>query len=217
MPPTVPNLGPGWQDPNSSIAEEMLRYAPFPPPSPHDSASSSSSFSSSLLSSSISQEKFLQHLTSGEPFIAQVKNHKIVAPTTTSTPSFKTIKEWTDWFSSRWKGEEPNLWLGRLKDETQWRFQRWLEEGNRVTLTNYESVAKQFPKTYISIVANEPHEINMIEEVFTTPAFIPKSSFSAAPSMWMYAGLEGAGVDEHIDTIGCVCSWSYMLFGKKRW
>jgi len=159
----------------------------------------------------------MRHLFSGEPFIVQVQNQQIVAPTALSAPSFKTIKEWTDFFSSRWTGEEPNLWLGRLKDETQLRFHQWLQEGNSVTLENYESVAKQFPKTYISIVANEPDEISMVEEVFAVPAFIPKSSFSAAPSMWMYAGLEGAGVDEHIDTIGCVCSWSYMLFGKKRW
>ena len=36
-------------------------------------------------------------------------------------------------------------------------------------------------------------------------------------SMWMYAGSQGAGVNEHIDTVGCVCSWSFMLLGKKRW
>ena len=35
--------------------------------------------------------------------------------------------------------------------------------------------------------------------------------------MWMYAGEKGAGVVEHIDTVGCVCSWSYMLFGEKKW
>ena len=33
----------------------------------------------------------------------------------------------------------------------------------------------------------------------------------------MYSGMKGAGVSEHIDTVGCVCSWSYMLLGKKRW
>jgi len=68
----------------------------------------------------------------------------------------------------------------------------------------------------MSIVANTlPSQNYLRSNIYTEPDFMPKKNF--ATGMWMYGGERGAGVTEHIDSVGCVCSWSYMLFGDKLW
>ena len=100
------------------------------------------------------------------------------------------------------------------------RYDYWMHSADvrgrrsEVTIANFKAVASS-SNTY-SLVSNLPRERALVTSVFAPPSFIPNTS-SLHDSMWMYAGSQGAGVHEHIDTVGCVCSWSFMLLGTKRW
>jgi len=198
----TPDLGSGWKSPTSFKTKPITRYAPF--------ASTSSSSSSDL--PQMSEEAFLDHLHSGAPFIVNIPPKE-----SNTTLSFDSVPSFLSHFSESWPGEDPLMWFGRVKDMIYDRFQYWLYEGNKVTLDNFLSVASEFPQTYLSLAANDPGEIDMVKRVFPHPSFIPPSVASVFSGMWMYAGLEGAGVNEHIDTVGCVCSWAHLLIGKKHW
>eukprot|EP00520_Triparma_pacifica_P010273 CAMPEP_0118637946 /NCGR_PEP_ID=MMETSP0785-20121206/3423_1 /TAXON_ID=91992 /ORGANISM="Bolidomonas pacifica, Strain CCMP 1866" /LENGTH=425 /DNA_ID=CAMNT_0006529165 /DNA_START=170 /DNA_END=1443 /DNA_ORIENTATION=- len=165
----------------------------------------------------MSKARFAEHLITGEPFIVHIPP-EVGGYTSESFP--KTIDEWTEDFEKNWAFYEPSseslsLWQGRISDSLSQSYSKWSEKHN-ISFSNFKEVRERWPGSYMSIVANSGTSQDYLRsKVFSEPAFIPKGNL--ATSMWMYAGDKGAGVVEHIDTVGCVCSWSYMLFGEKKW
>ncbi len=149
---------------------------------------------------------FELHMTTGEPFIVKLED--------VPAHPYSSMDQWVSDFSSKWEGQNPFMWQGRLSRTAMEEFIEF-EANNTVTFDNFAEVRSRFPNSYLSIVANEERERKLLRNIFDHPPFIPPKSIDEG--MWMYSGNKGAGVTEHIDIIGCVCSWSYMLIGSKKW
>ena len=198
------DLGPGWAHASREPTDTVRRYASYPHVGSDDGRPN------------MSVPVFRSHLTSGEPFIVQI-------PSERATTRYENLDAWASEFSSLWTGEKPIMWFGRVAEQTRRRYEYWAHSADRhghrneVTIANFKAVRERFPGIYMSLVSNLPQERALLTSVFAPPSFMPNTSTSMYDSMWMYAGSQGAGVHEHIDTVGCVCSWSFMLLGTKRW
>jgi hypothetical protein len=96
-------------------------------------------------------------------------------------------------------------------------FFEWSEQ-NTPSFKNLAHVTSTWPTSvYFSTVGNSNFQKSLIKEVYPGPHFLSSSDYAGVDGMWMYGGPKGTGVSSHIDTIGCVCSWSYLLFGSKLW
>lgn len=149
--------------------------------------------------------RFREHLVSGEPFVVAIEG----APR-----RFGTLDEWSAAFGELWRGK-PVMWQRRLAPADLRAYEQW-SATSQVGFGNFAEVRERFPRSYLSLVGNEPSSNEIIRRVFDHPPFVPRDTISPWP-MWMFAGGRGAGVDEHIDQTGCVCTWSYMVFGAKHW
>ena len=152
-------------------------------------------------------------LRSGQPFITSDVGGSLGT-------TFETVDDWAVSLSSSWPREETvQPWQSKFEEEivdevVRQEYSDFLRYNKTITLKNYGWVRKKFPKSYLSLIANNPAEISLVKSVFEPPKYFPAPNLR---SMWMYAGSRGAGVTEHIDNIGCSCSWSYMVFGSKKW
>jgi len=137
-------------------------------------------------------------------------------------------------FGTLWNATvDIRFWNGRLSLHDQLSYLTW-KKNNALTFDNFKTVREEFTGTYLSVLANDMPHKELIQSLYKQPSFIPKEyevddemavnvmmdgtvEKIDTGGMWMYGGDVGAGVREHIDTVGCKCSWSYMLFGEKEW
>mmetsp|Transcript_2717 Transcript_2717/g.5580 ORF Transcript_2717/g.5580 Transcript_2717/m.5580 type:complete len:275 (+) Transcript_2717:154-978(+) len=159
----------------------------------------------------LTEEAFDRHVFTGEPFIVNIP-----PSATHGEMRFLSLDEWTNFFQGKWK--YPN--------DIRPRYDRlpihqlpfcyfWTQFFERVTFENINDMARRWPKLYISIVANEGDTQELLNNVFTAPYFLPRHRMTSV--RWMYGGRKGTGVREHVDHLACSCTWSYMLFGEKKW
>ena len=154
-------------------------------------------------------QRFNSHLSSGLPFVVNLPN-----PLNSELPH--SLDEWAEEMAKHSK-LEPVMWNNRLSPEQKEDYDAWVKAGNNISFNSFKWGRSRWPKSYLSIVANDKADKEFLnEQYYPTPSFISEEQ-TGETGMWMYAGGKGAGVPEHIDSIGCVCSWSYMLFGSKKW
>ena len=169
-----------------------------------------STFNSSILSS---------HLYTGTPFILQNPRRALGHSVATTPPlAYASLPAWSTDFKTKWQDVTAiNMWQGRLSLKDKVRYMDW-EDTHVPSFENFDKMRSEFTNSYLSAVANDDYHKKLIQEQYDHPSFLDKSDYGADSSaMWMYGGQSGAGVLEHIDTIGCVCSWSQLLFGRKKW
>ena len=159
-------------------------------------------------SSQMTSELFTSHLSSGLPFVVNLPN-----PSTAKIPT--TLDEWSASFSKTWNHSEPMMWNGRLPRELRHDFEEWEKAGNKVSFDTFKWARERWPLSYLSIAANIDKEESQLSKLFAAPFFISDDQYRQG--MWMYGGEKGSGVADHTDSIHCVCSWAYMLFGTKKW
>lgn len=157
----------------------------------------------------LTQQRFEAHLVTAEPFIIAIED----AP----APQYESLDAFSAVMNATWHSEI-RMWPGRLSTAAFQAYREWFESGNRLDFGNFREVRKSFPGSYLSIRSGTSDDEYMIRRVFDSPPFMPQEAVrTGGGAYWMYAGERGAGVLEHIDMTGCVCSWSYQVFGTKRW
>lgn len=154
---------------------------------------------------------FQKHLADGTPFIT-----RDAAPSTPTVYTPDSTLSWVQEFERR--GYDGVVYTYT----TPWRpppasFFEWSEQ-NTPSFKNLAHVVSTWPTTvYFSTVGNSNFQKSLIKEIYPGPHFLSSRDYYGVDGMWMYGGPKGTGVSNHIDTIGCVCSWSYLLFGSKLW
>ncbi|GMI30940.1 hypothetical protein TrCOL_g11817 [Triparma columacea] len=160
------------------------------------------------------EEAFDRHVFTGEPFIVNIPPSE-----THGEMRISSLDEWINFLQEKWNNNNP--------DDIQPRYDRvpihqlpfcyfWTQFFERITFENMSDMARRWPKLYISMVANERDTQELINSVFTAPFPLPRRGINT-PVRWMYGGRKGAGVQEHVDYLACSCTWSFMLFGEKKW
>ena len=153
----------------------------------------------------MTRELLRRHLISGSPFLT-----RDVGPLP-SRP-FSNLSQLVAYLSSKNYGGTFSHHGNPGQSFVSWRL-----AGNEVSLTNLPSILPRWPMLYFASVANAPADIAVVASLFDVPHFVEPNDKLGAESKWIYFGQKGPGVMPHIDSVGCVCSWSYLALGTKRW
>ena len=154
----------------------------------------------------LTRRRFEEHLVTAEPFIVTMADGP--------PPRFDSLDSFSAALNKTWRGEVMVL-DGRLSKQAKLACHRWQETGHKLHFGSFRKFRESFPGVYMSIVSRSNAEHAFLRSMSPPLPFVP--DHVEREPYWMYAGGRGAGASEHIDSVGCVCSWSYMLFGSKRW